>query len=347
VTAQLDLADAAATGRVRSLLVAVYFGGSCLTGLVALLFAPAALGALPMPVFVAVELVTGLSGLVAAVRGARLGDTGFLAVNLATAVAATWALVFIAADGNGLAWEFFLVPTAITTCVFCVGRRYAVMGLAVTTALVCFVAWYRLRDSSVAAFGAGMEGFIALTTGVASRLLRELAHDALTEAHRGEVTDALTGLVNRRGLDRLGPDRWKTAIATGRVVCVLVIDVDHFKRVNDTQGHAAGDAVLKGLGELLDRRCRADDVVVRLGGEEFAVLGVVPEGAGARFAESLRQAIEAELSPVTVSIGVHEASPGSGDPLPEVLWRCIDVADRALYVAKQAGRNRVVSSESL
>jgi diguanylate cyclase len=122
---------------------------------------------------------------------------------------------------------------------------------------------------------------------------------------------------------------------------VAVLDVDHFKRINDRHGHAAGDAALCRLTALLDERARGNDVVGRLGGEEFAVLldGAGVEGAAA-YAEDLRRALAepgACVPTFTVSVGV--AALQDGEPTAE---RMLVAADRALYAAKAAGRDRVV-----
>lgn len=159
--------------------------------------------------------------------------------------------------------------------------------------------------------------------------------------------DPLTGLHNRRSLDaRLSEahalDR-RYARQSGRVHGLLLIDVDHFKRINDVFGHPAGDGVLRLLAQLLLGAVRASDVVARFGGEEFAVL--LPELAGpldaVRAADKIRRAVEAadfpEAGKVTVSIGVSLASPDDTDVRP-----LIDRADAALYEAKHGGRNAVV-----
>jgi diguanylate cyclase (GGDEF)-like protein len=179
---------------------------------------------------------------------------------------------------------------------------------------------------------------------VVVRLLKDLAVAALARARHGEVTDPLTGLINRRGLERLGPQRWGARARAAVPLAMLVIDVDHFKKINDTQGHAAGDEVLRRLAGVITSTTRVDDLTVRLGGEEFLVLADVNPGDGERAAERLRAAIAAQLHPVTVSIGVHELLPDSQQPMPEALWAAVDAADRALYVAKSTGRNRVVST---
>ncbi len=160
-------------------------------------------------------------------------------------------------------------------------------------------------------------------------------------------TDALTGLANRRSFDeQLGieiarGDRYRRSCA------LLALDVDHFKRVNDTDGHQAGDAVLKSLAALLRGRARAGtDVAARVGGEEFAML--LPEtgregalGMAKRIREDLeRSAIriaEGTTIGVTVSIGVccYPEHAGSADAL-------MRNADQALYAAKRLGRNRTV-----
>lgn len=159
--------------------------------------------------------------------------------------------------------------------------------------------------------------------------------------------DPLTGLHNRRSLDArldeaLALDR-RYGAQNGRVHGLLLIDVDHFKQINDAHGHPAGDAVLRQLAQLLLATVRVSDVAARFGGEEFAVL--LPELAGpldaVMTAEKIRQAVEAgrfgDVGRVTVSIGVSLAQPEDADPRP-----LVDRADAALYEAKRGGRNSVV-----
>ena len=163
------------------------------------------------------------------------------------------------------------------------------------------------------------------------------------------MTDPLTGLANRRHTDYRGSEAFKLARLSGQPFCVLAIDIDHFKQVNDTHGHAIGDAVLQRVGRECQRTLRKLDLMGRIGGEEFT--GLLPETAepAARFvAERLRTGVEGldldDVAPglrVTISLGVAQMRDGDTD-FASVLAR----ADSAMYRAKQSGRNRVVSDET-
>jgi two-component system cell cycle response regulator len=158
------------------------------------------------------------------------------------------------------------------------------------------------------------------------------------------LTDSLTGLYNQRYLIR--HLRGLLAASPEREVAVLMLDVDHFKQVNDEYGHAVGDRALRAIGETLRANTRVFDSLARYGGEEFVVVlpGSNPDESVAA-AERLRAAVEAmtfapvpgRLYRLTISIGV--ACGGTGTETPEALLRDADVA---LYAAKRAGRNRVM-----
>src|SRR5262249_41028019 len=159
-------------------------------------------------------------------------------------------------------------------------------------------------------------------------------------------TDPLTGLNNRRYLAHHLTRQIARSKETRKPLSVLMVDVDHFKRINDTHGHQAGDEVLKGLSERLRFNIRGIDLACRYGGEEFVI--VMPEAEMAtaeKVAERLRESIAErpfELGgtrgtlAVTASIGVAALEPG--DVNAEGL---LDRADKALYAAKAAGRNKV------
>ncbi len=170
-------------------------------------------------------------------------------------------------------------------------------------------------------------------------LAREV--EGLEELNR---RDALTGLYNRRFLDEQLARSFETARLTGRPLSVLVLDIDHFKQVNDHFMHAVGDAVLQRVAGLFKATLRAGDVAARYGGEEFVVvLPDTPEQAGRGVAEKVREAVAEQcweaVAPglrVTVSVGL---AGNSGQSDPDHLLAC---ADLKLYEAKRAGRNRVV-----
>ncbi|MCX5724828.1 MAG: GGDEF domain-containing protein [Nitrospirae bacterium] len=156
------------------------------------------------------------------------------------------------------------------------------------------------------------------------------------------LTDQLTGVGNRRKLEQALATEISRANRTGDRLCAVMADLDHFKRVNDTYGHEAGDRVLAAFGELLRLRTRATDIVTRFGGEEFVVLMSHTElDHAVATTERIREAlaaccIEPLPDPVTASFGVAElvAAEEGGALLRRI--------DKALYEAKQAGRNRVV-----
>jgi diguanylate cyclase (GGDEF)-like protein len=156
--------------------------------------------------------------------------------------------------------------------------------------------------------------------------------------------DGLTGIYNRRHLERRLVAELERMARYQHGMAVLMVDIDHFKRVNDEFGHLLGDEVLRHISVVLTRSLRKLDILCRYGGEEFAIL--LPETTAenaVNVAEKLRRKIEAHNfagvpRPVTVSIG-HADYPKHGVTRDEL----IKAADAALYAAKQAGRNRVIS----
>jgi diguanylate cyclase (GGDEF)-like protein len=169
------------------------------------------------------------------------------------------------------------------------------------------------------------------------RLLRLLAE-------RAQV-DGLTGLWNRAHFDTRWADEVAGAARHGRALSMAMFDADHFKSVNDTFGHPAGDVVLQGLAKIIQSNCRQADIACRYGGEEFALImpDTAPE-AGLAVCERIREAVAGMVwarhpdRRVTVSAGLAGTSePGT---LGAAEW--IDAVDRGLYQAKKAGRDRVV-----
>ncbi|MCC6831282.1 MAG: PAS domain S-box protein [Thermoleophilia bacterium] len=159
------------------------------------------------------------------------------------------------------------------------------------------------------------------------------------------ATDVLTGLANRATFDQRLHDELARAAAGGTPLSLVLFDADHFKRVNDTHGHLAGDRVLVAIADVLRGAARAGDLMARIGGEEFGWLMPGVDGEDARHAaERVRVALGAvdhgAAGRVTVSAGVAQAL-GDGDAVAGLLRR----ADEALYAAKRAGRDRVITWE--
>lgn len=225
------------------------------------------------------------------------------------------------------------------------------------------------EDLLTRAYEAGADGYIPLTVtakGLHTRLraaqrlvqlqdawekdrahLRQIAAELAVANRRlanAALTDLLTGLPNRRAaMDHL-QQTWSAAIRSCRPLAVLAIDVDHFKRINDSYGHSAGDIVLREVANMLRAAARREDAVCRIGGEEFLVICPNANLESARLtAERLRLAIASKPvmigtaeQRITVSVGVAEREVDMTEP--DVL---INTADRALYEAKAEGRNRV------
>ena len=168
------------------------------------------------------------------------------------------------------------------------------------------------------------------------------------ELHHQATTDSLTGVFNRRHFEQLATAEMKRAIRLGHPLTIVLIDIDHFKHVNDTYGHAAGDQALLTFTTLCQKNIREIDIFSRFGGDEFALL--LPE-ANSRQAyaviERIRQAIATEpinldgkLISLTISSGIASVS-DAGEDFDKLLIK----ADQALYRAKEAGRNKIVGHD--
>jgi diguanylate cyclase (GGDEF)-like protein len=154
------------------------------------------------------------------------------------------------------------------------------------------------------------------------------------------VTDKLTGLANRRKLEATLQSEVLRARRYGKIFSIILLDVDHFKMVNDTHGHAAGDFVLEQLAALLTKNSRETDTVGRWGGEEFLIICpetnlTVVSTLAERYRKELERKVFGEVGQVTSSFGVTDCR--EGDDMAALVQR----ADEALYRAKQSGRNRV------
>lgn len=238
-----------------------------------------------------------------------------------------------------------------------------------------FIDWFRLTGitsfegvylvtfvipSTVIVMGATLSSQLAYSLGAAremtlalDRRVAERTED-LMQANRQleelSATDGLTGLANRRHFDTTLEREWLRARRHGLPLALLMLDVDHFKKFNDTYGHLCGDECLRHLANAMKARMlRGSDTSARYGGEEFAIITSADAQRAGAIAELLRRDVENIVLPfgprtpgmVTISIGVAALHPAA-DSNPRDL---IQMADAALYEAKQRGRNRVVVAE--
>ena len=246
------------------------------------------------------------------------------------------AAIGIALKTQGIVGAFWASPTVLFF--YFVLRRSAANACSLSLLALGTVVVYWWISGEVAA-----RFFLSLSlTIVIVNIILNIVGDLHRRLVEQAITDPLTGAYNRRHMQ----SRLEEAIERGRragvQASILLIDIDHFKAINDSFGHEAGDHVLLELVNLLRERSRKVDLLFRMGGEEFLLLlaDTGPEAAG-NVAESLREGIARAHFPVgsalTVSIGV------SGLEVSDTVDSWVRRADVALYAAKEAGRNRVIT----
>lgn len=354
----LDVQPAAVDWRIGTLLIA---GASILFGTV---------DKLPAGFIFPVANLCVLSGIALYWRSMRrfcnMAAGWGLAAPVVTGVAAVWwfAQVQPSHAARAIVVSSFVAAIAFMCAWTLVrhGRRYA--GASRSVLAVVFCLWGAMSLVRVGYFGLSNEVPVnVLQPGQWINVASVLAYGVLPiigttafivmciERIRGQwetaaATDELTGLPNRRSITATAHARFNAARRAGLVeaFAVAVIDIDHFKSINDRFGHDVGDAALKHLARVLENTCRGPNMAGRQGGEEFVVLLDVANAAeAAAAAERIRSAIEASPAPLaskplpmTASIGVSVMTASDAD-YDSLLKR----ADQALYKAKQDGRNRV------
>jgi diguanylate cyclase (GGDEF)-like protein len=216
-------------------------------------------------------------------------------------------------------WATIVILTCLCDLVltYAAGHRYS-------------VGWYAGRSLTLLASGLLVVSMLSIFRRLSALAERDAAHDPLTD------------LLNRRSASLALDQLIERARRSGQPLSLVSLDLDHFKRINDTHGHEAGDTVLAAVAAILTTSCRATDLVARVGGEEFLlVLHDTDEAGALRVAEKVRQAISDTLipalaEPLTASLGVTSLRLGDRDQT-EMLRR----ADRAMYHVKETGRDRV------
>ncbi len=185
---------------------------------------------------------------------------------------------------------------------------------------------------------------MASTAAAIVHLLKRRNDELLASLTKAARTDALTGLVNRQGFDELLELALARDRRTGRSTALVLLDIDHFKLINDRLGHAARDGALRTVAATALREARSTDTIARVGGDEFAAVLPDTDSEGAfLFAERVRGAVLASqapgIGPLTMSLGIAESQ--SDGLSPDVLTSS---ADKALYLAKELGRNQTVAA---
>jgi diguanylate cyclase (GGDEF)-like protein len=323
-------------------------------------------------------MLLGLRGMVASVASLAWLRDPLAVLMLAIAMTAMASLGFPLAGGKIATLPFYPVPLASATLLFlaalawmaieptrgltrvsaadsiggALARRLLLPTLLLPLAIICLAQLLQrhlgISDDLMLTLSALLTGgaVAGLTWWVANLLdSTECARDEARWQHESARTDGLTGLPNRRALDEALSSLLDGQRGADRRLCVLMLDLDHFKHYNDTHGHAAGDEALRTAARLLRQAVRPADLPARYGGEEFVVL-LPGSGAaeGVQVAERILRLFRAEVWPlrkVTVSIGV--AATHSGEAAEGLLGR----ADAALYEAKHAGRNRAVLTSAV
>ncbi|PZP28684.1 MAG: hypothetical protein DI603_18555 [Roseateles depolymerans] len=284
----------------------------------------------PLPVAAALLLTLG-SGVLTSVSGALASSLVLTQYGVAALLApAAWAASRAWRSQRGFAMAL-MAGQLWASVLACVAR-----GLMVSPWLVTE------RTQAVHNNAVWLLVFIALMLVQALALQLLIQDHALRQIRRLAEIDTLTGLLNRRGFE----ERLLRLLRRGEsgALVLAVLDVDHFKRINDSHGHSVGDAVLSGMGERLRSTLRPMDLAVRLGGEEFAVIWPQAEPGGEqRLGERLREVVanqpfDTPVGPVTVTISVGVARARAADEAPAALF---SRADAALYDGKGAGRNVV------
>jgi diguanylate cyclase (GGDEF)-like protein len=243
----------------------------------------------------------------------------------------------------GIAFVFLPVRWAVGVALTSFGLAFAPIGVLAALGGAP-TRWPETFATLVKVLAAAQVAYIALLRTVATMradYLRTRERMRVVEALAG--TDMLTGLPNRRAVTERLESALAAARRSGQPVVVALLDIDHFKRINDMHGHAAGDRVLVALARIFTSQMRGSDFVGRWGGEEFLLVApATPMHAGIEIAERLRGVIAAwefdHGQPVTLSIGLSQFL--QGDDSHALLQR----ADKALYRAKAAGRNRIESA---
>ncbi len=249
--------------------------------------------------------------------------------------------LFEAEGDDPFAWSAVLDPQTETTDQRFPTREFPPPGLylpdEVLNVMILPITFQDEAFGYIAFDNSNIEPCAAVARQLASAFKTSRLHKQVTEL---SITDPLTGIYNRRYFDDFLADEAKRSIRSGNDLTIIMLDIDHFKKYNDTFGHPAGDKVLQNLALCIKEGRRGTDVAARIGGEEFALIlpGTSMEGAqivAEKTQEIIRTCLDFE-HPITVSMGISVLTRASVE-----VETLVKEADMALYEAKQTGRNRI------
>jgi diguanylate cyclase (GGDEF)-like protein len=333
------LPDGAARARTRLRIAGALLFGSGAVTMAGVLFAPDP-DASDHPALAVCATVYAVVA-IALVLWRRAPSAALHAICPAGTLAATAAVAY--AEPIGLTPCFYLWPMLVAA--YFLDRREVAANLAFAAAACALALTLWVEPGLRVAMFVAVLAIVGVATAVIV-VLREQVLALVLRLRTLASHDSLTGALNRGAFEQRLEEELARARRSTTSLSLVIFDVDHFKRLNDSFGHAAGDAALRSIGDTVASAMRRSDVFGRLGGEEFGLLlpdtGI--EGA-ANVADKLRLRLAAPTAgqrPLTVSFGVAEVHGGASSARA-----MFDDADRAMYAAKRAGRDRVIRSDDL
>ena len=267
------------------------------------------------------------------------GQSKFIVITLNASIAVNCVL-YVIEDRPFTGTVAFALTASYVACVHTLPHLTVVIGLATLPIVMRMVVEATHGDPFEGAADGALRLAAVIVVPMTLRTLVQLLSDAAVESD----VDPLTGLANRRGLIRAVGQLVGSATPSGGIrLCMTMVDIDDFKAINDTHGHAFGDDVLVALARMMRNAASAQAVVARIGGEEFAIVDVGETDTAVRIAEHLSSQFPAAPAPFTASIGIACTTVADRAPVDTIALteHLLDAADHAMYTAKRAGGDSI------
>lgn len=244
-------------------------------------------------------------------------------------------------------WVYYMLSTIVVSALLS-NKAFLIVHYSVAAIVVCLMASVHINEEEIGIFVLFIAPVLLYLWAIvaAVRMEAKRTYAMAYQNHIYMTLDTLSQLLNRREFYLQSLEKWKEAHKSGGAISFIMLDIDHFKKINDTYGHDCGDKVIKSVCDILLEQTREGDIVGRLGGEEFGVIlpftaaidaAVVGEQIR-KMVESHRIEFEGHIISVTISVGVCEKNEDTND-----LSALVSLGDKRLYTAKNGGRNRVVA----